>query len=173
MTRAAEPRTIVLVRHAEAAVAPPGGGDHDRELTERGQDAAESFGRWLHDHGMGCDEVISSSASRAVQTVKGLACGGCSEAEVQIVPKLYNGAEADVLQALREATPDADVVLVVGHAPSIPAAVSLLADGEGNDAAHEQLSHGFPPGTAAVLTYQGHWSDLDYGQATLVDLRTP
>lgn len=163
----------MLVRHAEAATAPPGGGDHDRELTETGQQDAETFGRWLHDQGMGCDEVITSSATRAVQTVEGLACGGCSEAEIQVERRLYNGAESDVLQVLREATVDADVVLVVGHAPSIPAAVSLLADGDGDDAAHEQLSHGFPPGTAAVLRYQGHWSDLDYGQATLVDLRTP
>lgn len=173
MTRAAEPRTIVLVRHAEAVSSPPGEADHGRALTEQGQQAAEEFGRWLHDQGMGCDEVITSTALRARQTVEGLACGGCSEAEIQVEEKLYNGRESDVLQALREATSDADIVLVVGHAPSVPAAASLLADGEGDEAAHEQLCQGFPPGAAAVLRYQGHWSDLDFGQATLVGFRAP
>ena len=173
MTRAAESKTIVLVRHAEAAAAPPGGQDAERVLTEQGQERAEDFGRWLRAHGMGCDEVITSPAARARQTVEAIACGGRAEAEVQVERRLYEGEVDDVLQVLRESTPDAELVLVVGHAPTVPAAVSLLADGEGADAAHEALSLGFPPGAAAVLRYQGQWSDLSFGAASLEDFRTP
>ena len=173
MTRAAEGRTLVLVRHAEAAAAPPGGADRERELTEAGQLQAQALGRWLHDQGLGCDEVITSPATRAMQTVDEVACGGCSEAEVQVEQVLYQADADDVLRVLRESTVDADMVLLVGHAPTVPQVVSLLADGEGEDDAHEALSHGFPPGAAAVLRYQGQWSDLSYGSAVLETFRTP
>lgn len=163
----------MLVRHAEAAEAPPGGADRDRPLTQSGQRSAEGLGRWLHDQGIGCDEVITSPAARTLATVEGLACGGCSEAEIQVEERLYAGTADDVLGVLREATSDADLVLLVGHAPSVPAVVSLLADGEGDDEAHERLSEGFAPGAAAVLTYQGHWSDLAPGVARLESFRSP
>lgn len=72
-----------------------------------------------------------------------------------------------MLRTIQAATEDANVVLVVAHAPGLPAAASFLADGEGDDEAHEQLSQGFPAGALAVLSYRGHWSDLSFGAAVL------
>lgn len=166
MTCASEDRTLVLVRHAEA-VGSGAGGDADRALSDRGRDDAQALGRWLREQGLGCDEVLCSPALRTRETMEELAAAGCPEAEVQIEHRLYDGDSDDVLRVVQGATNDACVVLVVGHAPGTPSVVSLLADGEGDDDAHEGLTHGFPAGTAAVLRYQGHWSDLAYGSATL------
>lgn len=165
MTTAAEDRTLVLVRHAEAT----GGGasDQERPLSARGRDDARELGLWLREHGLGCDEVLCSPALRTRQTMEEVGEAGCPEAEVQIEHRLYDGDAEDVLAVIREATPDASVVLVVGHAPGMPATVSMLADGDGDADAHEALTHGFAAGTAAVLRYRGHWSDLAYGTAEL------
>lgn len=173
MTTAAEDRTLVLVRHAEAVAGTHGQHDQGRPLSDQGRDDARALGRWLREQGFGCDEVLCSPALRTRETMAGVAEAGCPEAEVQIEHRLYDGDSDDVLRVIRESTADANVVLVVAHSPGMPAAVSLLADGEGDDDAHEELSHGFPPGAAAVLSYRGHWSDLAYGSAVLDQFWNP
>lgn len=173
MTTSAEDRTLILLRHAEPEPGGAGQDDRERPLTELGREQAQEVGRWLREHGLGCDEVMCSPALRTRETMQEVAAAGCPEAEVQIEHRLYNADADDVLAVIRESTDDANVLLVVGHAPGLPTAVSLLADGEGDDEAHEQLSNGFPPGAAAVLRFSGHWQDLAYGAAVLDELRAP
>ncbi|WP_198014017.1 SixA phosphatase family protein, partial [Phycicoccus elongatus] len=76
MTTAAEDRVLVLVRHAEAGGANPGSSDIERELTEGGVQDAEAAGRWLHDLGMGIDEVLCSASTRTQQTAEAMWSGG-------------------------------------------------------------------------------------------------
>ena len=173
MTMSAEDRTLILLRHAEPEPGRAGQDDRERPLTETGRAQAQEVGRWLREHGLGCDEVMCSPAARTRETMHEVAEAGCPEAEVQIEHRLYNAGAEEVLAVVRESTDDASVLLVVGHAPGLPAAASLLADGEGDDEAHELLSHGFPPGAAAVLRFSGHWEDLAFGAAVLDEFRVP
>ncbi|CCH79565.1 putative Phosphohistidine phosphatase SixA [Nostocoides japonicum T1-X7] len=172
MTRSAEDRTLVLVRHAKAE---QGGWDrdHERTLTGRGHRDAVAAGRWLCDHGIGCDEVLCSTAARARQTADGIAEAGCCEAEIQYDAAIYNASAAGLLGVLREADPEAQVLMMVGHAPGIPQLASLLADGEGREEAHDLMSQGWPTSGVAVLRYDGHWSDLDWGTAYLQAFAAP
>lgn len=172
MTTASEDRTLVLVRHAEAADG-PGMDDVDRPLTERGREEAQQLGRWLHGHGLDCDEVLVSPSQRTRETVAEVAEAGCSEAEVQVDRRLYDARADDLLACIREATSDASVLVVVAHAPAIPAVVSLLADGEGDEEAHEALSRGYATASAAVLSYQGRWSDIGPATSSLDTFWTP
>ena len=57
--------------------------------------------------------------------VQEVAEAGCSEAEVQIEHRLYNADAHTVLSVIRESVNDANVLLVVGHAPGLPAVASL------------------------------------------------
>lgn len=166
MTTAAMDRTLILLRHAKAT---PFGydSDHERELTDRGHRDAKAAGMWLHDHDYGLDEVICSTSERTRQTAEGIWAGGCSEADVRFEHRVYEAAPDRLLSVLREADEDAQVVMLVGHAPGIPALTSLLADGEGSTQAHEALCAGYPTSGIAVLSFQGHWSDLAYGAARL------
>jgi phosphohistidine phosphatase len=166
MTRAAEDRTLILLRHAKAE---QGGWhrDHERELTARGHRDARAAGRWLIEHDIGIDEVLCSTSMRTQQTAEGVWAAGCAETDVRHDRRLYAAAPEGVLEVVREADPDANVVMVVGHAPAIPALTSVLADGEGSRDAHELLSRGFPTCGLAVLRYSGHWSDLAAGDAVL------
>nr|WP_284287025.1 hypothetical protein [Angustibacter aerolatus] len=45
-------RTLVVVRHAKAEAAPPGGDDHARDLSPRGRRDAAALGSWLRTHGV-------------------------------------------------------------------------------------------------------------------------
>lgn len=166
MTAAALARTLILMRHAHAQSHSPDG-DHERDLSGAGEHEAASAGAWLHGHDIGIDEVLCSSAERARQTAAGVWAGGCAEADVRIDPRLYNAAPAAILEVIREADEDADVLLVIGHVPGIPALASLLADGDGSAKAHEALSAGFPTAAMAILRYSGAWSDLGPGSARL------
>ena len=166
MTSAALDRTLILVRHAKAA-ATNSEGDHERELTPAGRADAEAAGAWLHGHDIGIDEVLCSSAERARQTAEGIWAGGCCEADVRYDQRIYNAGAEALLQVVREAEDDASVVMVVGHAPGIPALTSLHADGEGSSQAHDALAVGFPTTGIAVLSFAGHWQDLALGAARL------
>lgn len=173
MTTSAEDRTLVLLRHAEPEAGGPGQHDRERSLTDRGREEAQLIGRWLREEGMGCDAVKCSPAQRARETMAEVADAGCPEAEVEIEHRLYEARAEDVLAVAREAPEDASVVLVIAHAPGLPGAASMLADGEGSEQAHELLAEGFPPAAAAVLRFSGHWSDLAFGAATLDRFHVP
>lgn len=167
MTSAADDRILVLLRHAEAAEPALGGSDIDRELTGVGARQAEDVGAWLHGLGLGFDEVLCSSSARTQQTAEGVWSGGCAETDVHVDRRLYNASAQDVLDVIRAADEDANAVLVIGHAPGVPALASALADGEGSATAHDAMAHGFPPAALAVLRYSGHWRDLAPDTAVL------
>lgn len=167
MTAAAEDRLLVLLRHAQAEDPWSGGTDIARELTDAGMRDAEAVGRWLHEQRIGFDEVHCSASIRTQQTAEAVWSGGCAEADVRIDKRLYNASAEAVLDVVRESDEDANVVMVIGHAPGLPALTSLLADGVGSVAAHEALAHGFPTCGLALLRFSGHWRDLDFGAASL------
>ncbi|HSO66146.1 MAG TPA: histidine phosphatase family protein, partial [Ornithinibacter sp.] len=63
MTRAAQDRTLVLLRHAKAKQQGRDD-DHERELRGRGRRDAAAAGHWLVEHGYGIDEVLCSTSER-------------------------------------------------------------------------------------------------------------
>lgn len=166
MTSAARDRVLVLLRHAKTEESNPGG-DHERELTGRGRRDASAAGRWLHEHGIGIDEVLCSTSERTRQTCELVWEAGCPEADVHHDRRIYNASPEALLDVVHEADDDADVVMVVGHAPGIPALAELLADGEGSAEGHRAMAEGFPTCALAVLHYAGRWSDLTFGDAQL------
>lgn len=167
MTTAAEDRVLVLLRHAQAEDPFATSSDIERSLTQDGHEDARAAGAWLHEMGLGIDTVLCSTSLRTQQTAEGVWSGGCAETDVHVDKRLYNAPPESILEVIRETDADANVVMVVAHAPGLPALASLLADGEGSTEAHEALGHGYPPCGIAMLRYSGHWSDLGHGMAVL------
>jgi phosphohistidine phosphatase len=166
MTRAAQDRTLVLLRHAKAEQE-GWDDDHERELTGRGRRDAAAAGRWLVEHHYGVDEVLCSTSDRTQQTAEAIWEGGCPEAEVHLDRRIYLAPPERLLDVIHEADDDADVLMVVGHAPGIPSLAELLCDGEGSSDGHRAMADGFPTCALAVLHYAGRWSDLTFGEARL------
>ena len=166
MTRAAQDRTLVLLRHAKAEQE-GWDDDHERELTGRGRRDAAAAGRWLVEHHYGDDEVLCTTSDRTQQTAEAIWEGGCPEAEVHLDRRIYLAPPERLLDVIHEADDDADVLMVVGHAPGIPSLAELLCDGEGSSVGHRAMADGFPTCALAVLHYAGRWSDLTFGEARL------
>jgi phosphohistidine phosphatase len=166
MTRAGDDKVLILVRHAKAEQN-PGTPDHDRQLTMRGRRDARAIGAWLHEQGLGPELVLCSTARRTRQTwIEAEMGGACGESVVHD-DAIYSGGVDTVLRTVRENAGEAQVVLVVGHNPTVAALAVGLADGTGSAAAHECLAAGFPTSTVAVLRYAGSWDDLAFGAADL------
>jgi len=166
MTQAGDDKVLILFRHAKAEQV-PGKPDQERELTPRGRRDATAAGRWLHEHGLGPELVLCSTAVRTRQTWEAAVEGGACGETVEYDRTVYAGGSQGVLQVVRESAGEAQVVLVLGHNPTLAMLASALSEGDGSPQAHECLAAGFPTSTVAVLRYAGAWSGLDVGTASL------
>jgi phosphohistidine phosphatase len=154
-----------VLRHAAAA---QGGGvaDAGRPLTAGGRLDAAAAGDWLRQSGLRPDTVACSTARRARETWQEVSArlGPVDQAAVSFDSRLYDSGLIDgMLTVVREAPPDAGVVLLVGHNP---AAQQLVIDLTGR-------CDSFPAGSLAVITLPGGWAAAVSGAGELADFWTP
>lgn len=150
-------RTLLLLRHAEATPVAPGRHDSERPLTDDGLRQAAAVATALRTGRLEPDLVISSSALRTQQTAEALEF----DAPVQIDRRLYNAGSDTILEVLHEVVGDPSVVLVVGHAPGVPALAHDLADPDSSDpAALQAIDGGYPSATLCQLEFDEPWTEL-------------
>lgn len=158
-------RRLLLMRHGKAAW-PDGVEDFDRPLAERGHREAALAGDWIREHVGDVDLVLCSSARRTRET---LTASGI-EAPVRFLDEIYEAWTGDLLAAVQSADPEADTVLLVGHAPGTPGLAAQLA-GDGSDpTVVNRVRAGFPTSAIAVLEVNVPWAELEAGTAALVDV---
>lgn len=156
-------RTLLLLRHAKAATVAPGRHDTERPLVDDGLQQAAAIGEALRLAGHEPDLVISSPALRAQQTAEALEL----DAPLQVERRVYNAGSDTILDVLHELTGEPDTVLVVGHAPGIPALVHDLADPDTSTPdALATIDQGFPTATLCRLEFDGTWADLQTARLT-------
>jgi len=119
-------KRVILTRHAKSSWANLGQADHDRPLNDRGQKAALKIGQWLHDNDYIPDQVISSTATRCVETWAGLEQALKTDITPQYDRKLYHAHVGNMLEKLKVAT--GDTVLMLGHNPGIAAFAEELLE---------------------------------------------
>jgi phosphohistidine phosphatase len=169
-------KTLLLLRHADTARKEPGGGDHERGLSQAGRSAARRLGEWLAQQGTLPTQVVCSSARRARDTLEALALPRAEPGSFRFERELYL-ASADTLldrvAALGEEPGGTDCALLVGHNPGIADLAEWLAAG-GEPAALERLRRGFPPAALAVLTLDvPSWSAISPRCGRLATFTTP
>jgi phosphohistidine phosphatase len=161
-------RNLMLLRHAQTEDTRPGSPDRARRLTPDGEQQAAALGEHLRRDHVEIDLVVCSSATRAQQTVQALR----TTAPVVVSDRLYNAGGDEILALVRELDDDVANVLVVGHAPGLPAVVHELADPDTSDPeALATIERRFPAGTLATLAVDGEWSHLERG--SLASVRLP
>ncbi len=159
-------RRLVIVRHAQAEQSGPT--DLERALAASGHDDARAAGSWLAAQDVRPDHALVSDALRARETWAGLARGAGWDVEPELSRLLYSAEPDTVLDLLRESPPEAEVVVVLGHNPTMAYLANLVDDGSGDDAAATELTtRGFPPCSLALFEYAGGWTDLDAASARL------
>ena len=65
-------KTLLLMRHAKSSWGNQSLNDHDRPLNKRGESACRLMGSFISQQGLIPDQIISSTAVRAKDTVLGL-----------------------------------------------------------------------------------------------------
>ncbi len=146
---------LYLLRHADAANTGTDWRDITRELTPKGRTQARAVGELLAPQRV--DLVLCSSATRARQTTELLSL----HAPTRYLDRLYNAGTRQLLAELSGVEDRLQTVLVVGHAPGIPALAVNLADREhSSPEALSMIRYNFPPATLVGLEFYDGWSAL-------------
>lgn len=152
------PRTLILLRHGEAAT-PAGTPDRQRPLTAHGRTQAAAAGRLIGTaHTVGA--VLCSPALRTRQTLEAAAHGADWTAATPartIATGLYNADAAAVLSEIALVDPDVHTLLVVGHFPGLPQ-TALALDPHGPLAA--DVRRGLPTAGHIVVRTDDPWDEL-------------
>lgn len=162
-------KLLVLVRHAKAESQGPS--DHERTLSTRGREDSAALGEYLREKGLEPDHAVVSTATRAQETWSGLAAAAAPDLVPQLDAAVYTGSADVALEALQVVPEDADVVVFVGHNPTVASLAHGLEDGDGDPEATQAMLEGFPPGSTAVLELPGRWVELGPESCRLVDFR--
>ncbi|MXM63197.1 histidine phosphatase family protein [Streptomyces sp. HUCO-GS316] len=167
----AEPRRIVLFRHAKADW--PQVTDHERPLAERGRMDAAVAGRKLADSGIPLDLALCSTATRTRETWKLAVHEFPHRPKTVYEERIYDASPGELIAVINEIPDDAQNVVLIGHNPGVQGLAEILA-GSAEDGARERMSRrGFPAAAFAVLSFDGSWKGLEPGVAALTDYWAP
>lgn len=167
----AEPRRIVLFRHAKADWPPVS--DHERPLAERGRMDAAVAGRKLADTGIAFDLALCSTAVRTRETWKLAVQEFPQRPKTVYEERIYEASPGELIALLNETPDDAQNVLLVGHNPGVQGLADILAGAAEGDARERMSRRGYPAAAFAVLSFTGPWKTLEPGVATLLDYWAP
>lgn len=163
-------KRLFLLRHAKSSRKDPSLPDHDRPLAGRGRRASTAMAAYMRDHAVEPALVLCSSATRARQTLDGVAPGLGGSPEVRIESGLYEASAAGLLSRLQRLGEDVPSVMLIGHNPSMERLALDLATSGPELAA---LAEKYPTGALATLEFEGTWGALEPDAARLVGFVRP
>lgn len=162
---------LILMRHAQARAAGPGGEDIDRRLTPTGQADARLMGRLLNDQNLIPDQALISAAVRAQETWAAVS-EGFPSVRLQVRLSLYLASAGQMRTAAELAAVEDETLMIVAHNPGLhDLGVRLLRDGGAPPSALARMAGGFPPASIAAFTvdaagrcaYDGLFFARDHG----------
>jgi phosphohistidine phosphatase len=151
---------LLLLRHAKSRWDDPGTADQDRDLAPRGLAAATGMGRLIRDLDLAPDQVLCSTARRAVHTWELSAAALGTAPPVRFDERLYLAAPEQMIAIARKLGGDARRLLLVGHDPGMHRLAVRLA-GSGDARLRDRLAAKFP--TAGLARYRldlARWADF-------------
>jgi phosphohistidine phosphatase len=166
-------RRLMLLRHAKSDRSDPGARDFDRILNTRGREAAPRVGAYMASHGLIPDLAIVSPAARTRETWELVAAALSTQPQVLYDERIYHNIPDVVLNLVSRTKPTVQVLLVVGHNPSLGILAEMLtASGHGD--ARQRLREKFPTAALAVIDFPiDAWSRVHPNSGRLDRLITP
>ena len=160
-------RELLILRHAKSAWDTDAPDDFDRPLSLRGQRAAKRMGRYIAETGLLPDNIVCSTATRAVQTIHGVAqAAGLTLRAVRFEHAVYEAALPTLLEVLGECGPEARRTMIVGHNPGLEYLLDYLAGGVPVPGDGKLL----PTAALARFDLPDDWRRLERGQGKLIGL---
>lgn len=155
-------KSLLILRHGEAAASTAGMCDEQRPLTEHGESQAHALGRWLLQHGFNPGSIVCSAAVRARQTAELVAAAAHWHAPVTALETLYNASGEALIAHVRAQAATVSQLLVVAHAPGVTDAVRLTC------AKRADVTLVYEPATLAEIVLDiEQWSALAHGIGAL------
>ena len=140
------PKTLYLMRHAEAAAKEARQEDKSRELTQSGVKDALHTGAWLREQNTHWDLLVSSSAIRAEQTAHMVAEGmKLDHPRILLEDVLFDASVRQLLDYVNNIEDAYQSVLIVGHNPAISYLAEYLTKADIGDMA---------PGAVAIIRFE-------------------
>jgi phosphohistidine phosphatase len=167
----AEPRRIVLFRHAKADW--PQVADHERPLADRGRKDAAVAGRKLADSGIAFDLALCSTSTRTRETWKLAVQELPHRPKTLYEERLYEASPGELIAVLNETPEDVQNVVLIGHNPAVQGLADILAGQAEGDARERMSRRDFPAAAFAVLSFDGSWKAVEPGVGTLLDYWAP
>lgn len=144
---------LFLIRHAQAGERTTGHHDLYRPLVAKGHERARALAGLLADAGVAT--VLSSPATRCVQTVEPLAAA--IGVEVEEHPDLWEGSHLPHVVALLS-HPREGAVVACSHGDIIPEVIEAVAEGGA-----QVSGRGCEKGSVWILDHDGeHWTRAQY-----------
>ena len=160
-------RELLILRHAKSAWDTPAPADFDRPLALRGQRAAKRMGRYIAEAGLLPDAIVCSTATRAVQTIHGVAQAARLTLEnVRFESRVYEAGISSLLAVLAACDASARRTMIVGHNPGLEYLLDYVTGGVQIPGDGKLL----PTATLARLDVPGDWTPIEHGQGTLVGI---
>ncbi len=119
-------KTLLVFRHAKSSWGDETQDDHDRPLNKRGNTTAPLMGQWIAEQNAVPALILSSTANRAVSTVKKAAEAMGYEGEILYDQRLYLASPSTYLQVVRSYAKSHACVMIVGHNPGLETLVRTL-----------------------------------------------
>lgn len=141
---------LYLFRHADTL--PPEGdqSDHERVLSELGEEECVRIGNFLKEEGLKPDYALCSTAVRTRTTLGLVAKVLGKPIDAQFEHALYLGSPGEIFHQINGLKHDIDSAMVVGHNPGIHQFCMMLAN-KGDAEAMSALSRHFPPASLALF----------------------
>ncbi|MDT8382396.1 MAG: histidine phosphatase family protein [Brevefilum sp.] len=133
-------KNLLLMRHAKSSWKVSGLSDHERPLKKRGRKDSKRIAQELDKNDLYPHVILSSSATRAKETVEVIVDTLDYENRIIFTDELYMAEPEDFIDVLSDLSDDEDNVLVVGHNPGMEAFLQMI-DGEIESLPTAALAH--------------------------------
>lgn len=172
MSTNSDKKQLIILRHGKAAYPPVP--DHERPLADRGNAEAPAAGRWLVDHAIYPDAIITSDAVRTRQTTTWVLNELGEKAPTPYLDsRLYLCSASQALSVINETEEQVRTLMVVGHMPWVQELGMRLASVDSDEQAVLDMAERYPTLGMMVFNIPDQWANLDGRDAEMTHFVVP
>ena len=144
-------KKLILMRHAKYDWREAGSSGHSAPLNAQGRKDSLKMGRVLVGERIKMDAIFCSTAQRTRETLSLLLEEFSFESTPRYLDQLYTAELRDYLDMLMQLSPNVEVVMIVGHNPTIASAVEFFTE----------RYQAFTPASVALIEFEiEKWDEL-------------
>jgi len=148
--------TLLIFRHAKSSFDAPS--DHERVLTDYGQQQAMFMGELLEEKSLSPNYVLCSSALRAKETMDLAMNAGKWECDSSVTDALYETTAESMLGLINQMSDEDKTIMLVGHEPVWSDLASRLTS--------DSISFN-TAGMACISFSLNHWNEIGFASGCL------